>query len=175
MFVVAVTLSPQLPPHCNADAHSDAVAPATPISTPASDSSISHTDTWVEDLQPMHHYTAHAHLTVPGDDQAKQTWGFLVTQEAFRHVFLLHCDLAFAALHLAYIEPQARSRYRIRAATHQAAAIAGLNHVLPDISLTNCHALFAATSLIILNAFAESSRNIIEALLGIFRFIRGVA
>jgi uncharacterized membrane protein len=59
-------------------------------------------------------------------------------------------------------------------ATHQAAAIAGLNHVLPDITSSNCHALFAATSLIMLNAIVESSSNTIEALLGIFRLIRGV-
>lgn len=122
----------------------------------------------------MHHYTAHAHLTIPGDDQAKQTWGFLVTQEAFRHKFLLHCILGFAASHLAYIEPQARPGYRIRASAHQAAAIAGVNNVLPDITSSNCHALFAATSLIMLNAFAESSSNTLGALLGIFRLIRGV-
>lgn len=122
----------------------------------------------------MHHYTAHAHLTVPGDDQAKQTWGFLVTQEAFRHRFLLHCILGFAALHLSYIEPQDRSRYRMRASAHQAAAIAGVNSVLPNITSSNCHALFAATSLIMLNAFAESTSNTIGALLGIFKLIRGV-
>lgn len=145
-----------------------------PIPSPACSPSTSVTDTWVEDLELMHHYTAHAYLTIPGDDRAKQTWGFAVTQEAFRHKFLMHCILAFAASHLAHIDPQAQSRHRIQASTHQATGIAQINDVLGDITATNCHALFAATSLITLNAFAESTHNNVGGLLDIFQLIRGM-
>jgi hypothetical protein len=127
----------------------------------------------MDDLELMHHYTAHAHLTVPGNDQAKQIWGFLVTQEAFRHKFLMHCILGFSAAHLAYIDPQS-PKHRIQASSHQSAAISEINKVLLDITSSNCHALFAATSLITLNAFAGSASNTVAALFEVFQLLRGM-
>ncbi|KAF2178032.1 hypothetical protein K469DRAFT_601024, partial [Zopfia rhizophila CBS 207.26] len=129
---------------------------------------------WMADLELMHHYTAHAWNTMPGVDQAKQTWGYGVPQEAFRHNFLMHCILAFSAYHLAYINPSARHKYRLLASTHQTAAITGINRVLPDINAANCHALWAAASLITLNAFADSSSNSLDALVEIFYLLRGM-
>lgn len=128
----------------------------------------------MDDLELMHHYTAHAYLTVPGNDQAKQAWGFLVTQEAFRHNFLMHCILAFSASHLAFIEPQSRSKHRIQASSHQSLAITEINRVLLAVNPSNCHALFAATSLITLTAFAESPSNTIAGLLEVFQLLRGM-
>jgi hypothetical protein len=152
----------------------DAAAPVLPAASLACGHFAGSNDGWMADLELMHHYTAHAYLTVPGNDQAKQTWGFLVTQEAFRHKFLMHCILAFSASHLAYIEPQSRSKYRIEASSHQSTAIAELNRVLPNITPSNCHALFAATSLITLTAFAESASNTVDALLEVFQLLRGM-
>ncbi|KAF2108442.1 hypothetical protein BDV96DRAFT_652695 [Lophiotrema nucula] len=131
-------------------------------------------DGWMQDLELMHHYTAHAYSTMPGMDQAKQTWGFVVPQEAFRYKFLMHCILAFSASHLAYIDLQSRPRHRLLASSHQSAAIADLNRVLPDVTPSNCHAVFAASSLITVNAFAESASNSATALVEIFQLLRGM-
>ncbi|KAK7181165.1 hypothetical protein DPSP01_010621 [Paraphaeosphaeria sporulosa] len=155
-------------------ASSGAAVPVLPTASSACRDSAVPRDGWMDDLELMHHYTAHAYLTVPGNDQAKQTWGFMVTQEAFRHKFLMHCILAFSASHLAYIEPQSRSKHRIQASSHQSAAIAEINQVLLAITPLNCHALFAATSLITLTAFAESTSNTVGALLEVFQLLRGM-
>ncbi|KAF1956729.1 hypothetical protein CC80DRAFT_492242 [Byssothecium circinans] len=167
------TLSGQSSSHTSPAGSSDTTVPVLPRGSSACRHSVDLTDGWMEDLELMHHYTAHAHLTVPGNDRAKQTWGFLVTQEAFRHKFLMHCILGFSASHLAYIDPLS-TKHRIQASSHQSAAIAEINRVLPDITPTNCHALFAATSLITLNAFAESANNTVGALLEVFQLLRGM-
>lgn len=122
----------------------------------------------------MHHYTADAHLSMPGVDQARQAWGYSVPQEAFQHPFLMHCLLAFSAYHLAYLNPASRPHYRVLASTHQACGLAAINKVLPVVDESNCHALFAAASLITLNAFADSDIASVDALLDIFHLLKGM-
>ncbi|KAF2464586.1 uncharacterized protein BDR25DRAFT_296520 [Lindgomyces ingoldianus] len=129
---------------------------------------------WIQDLELMHHYTAHAHLTMPGVEQAKQTWGYAVPQEAFRNPFLMHSLLAFSAYHLAHINPSSQSHYRLLASSHQSSAITGINGVLPSITPENCHALFAAASLITLNSFADSGPKTLDVLIGLFQLLRGM-
>ncbi|KAF2635201.1 hypothetical protein P280DRAFT_511309 [Massarina eburnea CBS 473.64] len=131
---------------------------------------------WMEDLELMHHFTAHAHTTIPGPATAQQIWGFSVPQEAFKYRFLMHAILAFAAEHLAHINPTRAQHYRILGSTHQAAAITGLNNEISTVDLTseNCHALFTGASLIIMNAFAEPEAYNLKALVSIFTLCRGM-
>ncbi|PSN72453.1 hypothetical protein BS50DRAFT_569941 [Corynespora cassiicola Philippines] len=129
---------------------------------------------WMLDLELMHHYTAHAFLTMPGVEQAKQTWGYAVPQEAFKHSFLMHSILAFSAYHIAHISPSRASQLRLLASTHQTAAINGLNQVLPDVTTINCHALFVGASLVTINAFADAGEYTLESLIEIFQLLRGM-
>lgn len=130
----------------------------------------------MEDLELMHHYTAHAFLTMPGVEQAKQIWGYAVPQEAFKHRFLMHTILAFSSNHLAHINPSRSHHYRLLASTHQAAALTGLNTNLSvgNLNPENCHALFAGASLVTLNAFADADAHSLNALLDIFQLLRGM-
>ncbi|KAF2788656.1 hypothetical protein K505DRAFT_255029 [Melanomma pulvis-pyrius CBS 109.77] len=132
------------------------------------------TGSWMQDLELMHHYTAHAYLTMPGVEQAKQVWGYAVPQEAFNHSFLMHSILAFSAYHLAFINPARGAQYRVLASTHQTAAINRLNQVLPDVNAGNCHALFAGASLITLNTFADAGTYTLDALVEIFGLLKGL-
>jgi hypothetical protein len=132
------------------------------------------TGSWMQDLELMHHYTAHAYLTLPGVELAKQVWGYAVPQEAFSHSFLMHSVLAFSAYHLAFINPARGTHYRVLASTHQTAAINRLNQVLPDVNSDNCSSLFAGASLITLNTFADAGTYTLEALIEIFGLLRGL-
>ena len=133
------------------------------------------TGEWMQDLELMHHYTAHAHMTMPGLETAKQIWGFAVPQEGFKHPHLMHSILAFSANHLAYINLSRASYYHVLASTHQSAALMGLNGALADLGPSNCHALFASASLTIMNAFADARTYSVEVLIEIFQLLRGMS
>ena len=141
-----------------------------PLPTPGVDQA-----SWMQDLELMHHYTAHAHLTMPGLDIAKQIWGFAVPQEGFKHPYLMHSILSFSANHLAYINLARASYYQVLASTHQSAALKGLNSALADLGPANCHALFASASLTVMNAFADARTHSKEVLLETFQLLRGMA
>lgn len=128
----------------------------------------------MSDLELMHHYTAHAYLTMPGVVHTRQIWGFSVPQEAFKFPFLMHSILAFSANHLAYLNPSRAAHFRLLSGTHQAAALTSLNSVLGDIQTTNCHAIFVSASLTVLNAFADASTFSLDILIEIFQLIRGM-
>lgn len=133
------------------------------------------TGEWMQDLELMHHYTAHAYMTMPGLDAAKQIWGFAVPQEGFKHPHLMHSILSFSANHLAYINLSRASYYHVLASTHQSAALKGLNKALADLGPANCHALFASASLTLMNAFADARTYSIEVLIEIFQLLRGMS
>ncbi|KZM28623.1 uncharacterized protein EKO05_0000020 [Ascochyta rabiei] len=130
---------------------------------------------WMHNLELMHHYTAHAHMTMPGLQAAKQIWGFAVPQEGFKHPHLMHVILSFSANHLAYINLSRASYYRVLASTHQSAALTGLNRTLADLGPANCHALFASASLTIMNAFADARTYSLEILIEILQLLRGMS
>lgn len=133
------------------------------------------TGEWMQDLELMHHYTAHAHVTMPGLEPAKQIWGFAVPQEGFKHPYLIHSILSFSANHLAHINLSRAPYYHVLASTHQSAALKGLNKALADLGPANCHALFASASLTIMNAFADARSHCVEVLIEIFQLLRGMS
>ncbi|KAF1931886.1 uncharacterized protein M421DRAFT_322743 [Didymella exigua CBS 183.55] len=133
------------------------------------------TGQWMQDLELMHHYTAHAYTTMPGLEAAKHIWGFAVPQEGFKHPHLMHSILAFSANHLAYINLSRASYYQVLASTHQSAALTYLNRALADLGPANCHALFASASLTIMNAFVDARTYSMEVLIEIFQLLRGMS
>ncbi|KAF2850379.1 hypothetical protein T440DRAFT_111735 [Plenodomus tracheiphilus IPT5] len=132
------------------------------------------TGQWMEDLELMHHYTAHAHLTMPGSEHTKQIWGYAVPQEAFKFPFLMHCMLAFSANHLAHINPSRMAHYHLLASTHQSAALTRLNTALGELGPVNCHAIFVGASMTVVNTFADARRYDLDVLIETFQLLRGM-
>lgn len=128
----------------------------------------------MQDLELMHHYTAHAYLTLPGLQFARQVWGYSVPQEAFKYPFLMHSILAFSANHLAYMNPAKTSHFRLLAGTHQTAALTELNSNLANVQTGNCHAIFASASITVLNAFADPRSYDLDVLIETFQLLRGL-
>ncbi|KAF2820480.1 hypothetical protein CC86DRAFT_411781 [Ophiobolus disseminans] len=135
---------------------------------------IAATDHWIHDLELMHHFTAYAYLTMPGHEATKQVWGFSVPQEAFKFPFLMHSILAFSANHLAHLNPQRATHFKLLSGTHHTNAVTTLNSTLPDMGPANCHAIFVAASMIVVNAFADARSHDLDSMIQVFQLIRGI-
>ncbi|KAK4096392.1 hypothetical protein N658DRAFT_519227 [Parathielavia hyrcaniae] len=153
------------PPHSSASAIDDSPLPATPDPFPYLAKFVTgppeeDTADWVFDLELLHHFTTCTYPTFMIDrsrTEMNRMWQIEVPKQAFVHVFLLHHILAIASYHLAYLHPQSRPTYALRASHHQNAGIRLMRAALSDISPANCHALFVSSSLLFIGSLAASS------------------
>lgn len=128
----------------------------------------------------MHHWSTHTHLTLPRGEGVKKVWQSEVPRMALEFRFLMNQLLAVAAFHLAFLRPDRRQFYLLQASCHQKYAAQGIRVALAEITAENCHALFAASALLVLGGFAavtiqsEGSGPSVEDLLDIFILTRGV-
>lgn len=144
---------------------------------------------WIHDLELMHHYSVATSLTLPRAQEELHVWQQNVPRLAFKYPFLVHQILAVSAFHLAYLQPEQRSEHSLHASQHQNRSIEGMRGHLAEITADNCHALFMASSLLLVGAFA-SFANIrsngapllegqrppnIEDMIDVFILDRGVA
>lgn len=144
---------------------------------------------WIQDLELMHHYSVTTSLTLPRAQEELHVWQHQVPKLAFKYPFLVHQILAVAAFHQAYLQPEQRSEHSLHASQHQNRSIEGMRGHLAEITAENCHALFMASSLLLVGAFA-SFANIrpngspliegqrpptIEDMIDVFILDRGVA
>ncbi|UPL02093.1 hypothetical protein LCI18_013027 [Fusarium solani-melongenae] len=115
---------------------------------------------WTQDLGLMSHYSSITSATLPG---------------ANRHI------LAVSAFHLASLNPSQGQAHLSRAFQHQHHAICGIRAEVLAVTARNCHALFAASSLLFIGAFAACSpardrslRQEVDDMLCVFIHVRGV-
>ncbi|KAL1961119.1 hypothetical protein VTO42DRAFT_3064 [Malbranchea cinnamomea] len=112
------------------------------------------------DLELMHHYATQTYQTMANTADHKELWRTEVPKEAIAHPFLMHGLLALAALHLADLSQNGdearRRKYTELATAHQNVALAKFRPQLNNITSSNCHAVFAFSSLIAALAFAFS-------------------
>lgn len=188
----AVLSSPR--PALTAAAESEAASPASAASTDpfpylakfVTSSPEQDTTHWVVDLELLHQFITSTYTTFTVDVSRKDTeqlWQVVVPQLAFAHVFLLHQILAISARHLAHLYPQRGQEYSLRASQHQSLSFGGMRGALANISPHNCHALFAASSLLFISSLAalaagqpvvEGPGPSVEDLADIFLLMKGV-
>ncbi len=117
---------------------------------------------WVLDLELLHHFTTATYATFlidPARTEASRLWQLEVPRQAFVHLFLLHQILAIASYHKAYLQPQSCQAYSLRASQHQNAGIRQTRIALSSLDPSNCHALFASSSLLFIGSLAAGSAN----------------
>lgn len=130
----------------------------------------------------MHHFTAITWDTFPKGPARQEMWQLALPKLALEHDFLLQQLLAITASHMACLYPELGTSYSTQASRYQDKAIQGLRRVVTDITSTNCHAIFAAASLLSISAFAtyaehmtyENSRPTFNNLIEAFSLIRGM-
>lgn len=108
----------------------------------------------MRDLELLHHFTTETCFTLSNQPLSHRLWQSAVPREGFQHQFLMHGILAVAALHLSCLKPEQQEAYRRTAAQHQDLALSRFRSVVPTITESNCHAIFALSSLIVVFAFA---------------------
>ncbi|KPM43670.1 hypothetical protein AK830_g2843 [Neonectria ditissima] len=135
---------------------------------------------WTADLNLMNHYTTLTSGTLPGASQ--RVWQTEVPKEAVAHPFLMHQILAVSAFHLASLQPAQSQAHFTQAFQHQQHAIGGINAEVSHVTSRNCHALFAASSLLFIGSFAVSTpalhktrQRAVDNMVDIFTLVRGVS
>lgn len=139
---------------------------------------------WINDLELMHHYSIATSTTLPRAQEELHVWQRLVPSVAFRYPYLVHQVMAVSGFHLAYLHPPQRETHSLHASQHQHKAIQGIRDALITITSETCHALFIASSLLMMGAFAAFANNgkhetgrrpTIENVIDTFILNRGVA
>ncbi|DAA73157.1 TPA_exp: Uncharacterized protein A8136_5082 [Trichophyton benhamiae CBS 112371] len=114
----------------------------------------------LEDLELLHHYTTKTYQTLSNNNEHEEIWKNVIPGEAIKHPFLMHGLLALAALHIIECHDpdngEIRRKYSALANKHQNLALATFRPELNNITPSNCHAVFAFSSLIAALAFAFS-------------------
>ncbi|KAK1636314.1 hypothetical protein BDP81DRAFT_375756 [Colletotrichum phormii] len=145
----------------------------------------------MSDLGLMSHFTSVTSATLPGANL--HTWRDKVPGVAADSPYLMHQILAIFAFHQAILEPlgsssaQAQQQQRQEklslALQHQHHAICGVQAEISHVTSGNCDALFAASSLLFIGAFAASGPTLhsplrrleVDDILEVFTLIRGVS
>ncbi|RSL92795.1 hypothetical protein CDV31_015001 [Fusarium ambrosium] len=135
---------------------------------------------WTQDLGLMSHYSSITSATLPGANL--YVWQMEIPSMAVAYPFLMHQILAVSAFHLASLNPSQGKAHLSRAFQHQHHAICGVRAEVSAVTARNCHALFAASSLLFIGAFAACSpargrrslRQEVDDMLGVFTLVRGV-
>jgi hypothetical protein len=102
----------------------------------------------------MDHFITHTWLTLAPDESTRQMWRDIVPQLAYQHEFLMHALLACTALHIAYLNPDQRSEFIIKARTHQDHAMPLFRAAVPSVESENCDAVSVFARLVSMTAFA---------------------
>ena len=109
----------------------------------------------------MHHFTSVVALDLANSESPEATalWQVHAVKLGLKHEFLLRGILAVSAFHLAYIYPARRAEYELIGTTHQSLGLTEFQSTLANVDETNCHALFAFSCLLIVLAFAASTKD----------------
>lgn len=130
----------------------------------------------------MIHWSKQTHLSFARDEATRNTWQFVVPEEALSHRFLMHGLLAISALELAsHGDDFARSQYVETAVMHQNESLKVFRGLLSQINRVNAKAIFAFSSILVVYSFGflhlekiDSPSMTIEDLYHILMLCRGI-
>ena len=118
-------------------------------------------DLAIIDLKLLHHFTTVVapELSTPTRPESLAMWQVHCVRLGFKHDFLLRGLLAVAAYEMCYQRPDKRQEYHLIASNYQSLALASYRETLQDVNESNCHALFAFSCILIVMAFASSTKE----------------
>ncbi|RMZ90040.1 hypothetical protein DV736_g2744, partial [Chaetothyriales sp. CBS 134916] len=119
------------------------------------------TDLAITDLKLLHHYTTVVapELSLPRRPESLVMWQVDCVQLGFKHDFLLRGLLAVAAFEMCQSHPDQKAEYEVLASHHQSLALASYRETLQDVNASNSHAVFAFSCVLIVMAFASSTKE----------------
>ena len=136
---------------------------------------------WLGDLELLHHFTTHTCYTFSDISPSQHVWRTVIPQIAFSYPFLMRGLLAVSALHIAYLRPEEARRFEIKAITRENVALGPFQELMKAPQPSNCDALFAFASVLIILAFVSPHPSAGHTVLDVrgkatrwIRLIRGV-
>ncbi|PKX88935.1 Zn(II)2Cys6 transcription factor domain-containing protein [Aspergillus novofumigatus IBT 16806] len=135
-------------------------------------------NSWLQDLELMHHFSTVVYKTLASRKAVHDVWGIALPREAYSCECLMHGLLALSASHLATLSSQRVAHYTNLSASHLHRSLCLFRVVLADISVVNCIPAFALSSLLVIQVCAQpildKSRPTVEKLIKLFNMCRGV-
>ncbi|KAJ9624321.1 hypothetical protein H2204_010877 [Knufia peltigerae] len=108
----------------------------------------------------LQHYQRSTYKTIAdGTPTDEKLWREVIFQMAHEQEFLLNGLLAFTCLHLAYLNPETRNEYLIKASEYQGKAMPQFRDAIGKPSEGNCHAVLAFSCLLIPYSFASEQQD----------------
>ncbi|KAJ5314127.1 Cutinase [Penicillium atrosanguineum] len=114
------------------------------------------------DSEILDHYFSSFYKSFVTNDQTERIWVDVVPGLAYDISFLLQGILACTALHMAYLTPEMRQEYTLRAYYHQDTAIPQFRHAINYPDEQNCDAIMSFAYILVIYSLAtdtESSKN----------------
>ncbi|KLP05448.1 Uncharacterized protein Y057_5644 [Fusarium fujikuroi] len=160
-------------------------SPASLLSSSLFSSPLDEPDCWVSTAELMLHYTTVTYKTMVFNERTIPTFQQSVPQVALGYPWFLRQILAFSGYHLAHLHPEKRHSYLLQASKHQNASLRGLREALSEpVTSSNCHALYASTTFIVVNKFAafpncddfrsHGCSQPVQSLMEIFSLVNGM-
>ncbi|KAH7308744.1 hypothetical protein BKA65DRAFT_469511 [Rhexocercosporidium sp. MPI-PUGE-AT-0058] len=129
------------------------------------------------DMTLMNHFTAVTALTMFSGEKQRLVWQTDIHFKARSNPMLIHGILSIAGLHLAVLEPENFSHYRLRALHHHDLGVRLFNQELSNITQENSHILFSFAVMLVAWAYASpmiATDNLeLDEILGVLELVRG--
>ncbi|KAH6974761.1 hypothetical protein EDB80DRAFT_658962 [Ilyonectria destructans] len=109
------------------------------------------------DLCLLHHWTVSTSLDLCRCPGVHHIWQIILPEIGFKHTFVLHALLSFAALHIAHQDPSERKVRLVEAVYHHNKALDGFQSAIRCITEENSEALFTWSICNVLYVFAMSN------------------
>ncbi|KAI2958107.1 hypothetical protein CBS147323_8713 [Aspergillus niger] len=124
----------------------------TPVTSPSCDLQ----ELAAEDVRLLEHFQTSLSRELAFDAIMTPCWDTAESGVLARYSFLKHGILSCSALHLAFLNPSKRQRYRLMAAHHQNIALPDFRSAVKQPTVDNCVSLLAFTQLLIVHCFGAS-------------------
>ena len=132
-------------------------------------------------LELFHHFTEHTYKVFINREDYAIIYRRNIIACAFSHPFLMHEMLAFAALHLSFLQPDRQQFLRHIATSLQAKALSGLDNILLQVNADNCLAILFFSHMLGVHSFCDtfatadgSFRTFLSRLIQSINLLRGV-
>jgi len=107
----------------------------------------------MDNLELLHHFTTSTYATLSSSADINELWKTAVPRLAIKNEFLMHALLSTSALHISSLR-DADAAYRLAAERHHDKALISLQAALSEFPERVGNALFAASCLVVIYAFA---------------------
>lgn len=107
----------------------------------------------MDNLELLHHFTTSTYATLASSEDINELWKTVVPRMAIKNEFLMHALLSISALHISSLR-NADATYQLAAERHHDKALISLRAALSENPERVGNALFAASCLVVIYAFA---------------------